>query len=416
MITTSSPAQPTSKIRQLLQVPVIVAALGYFVDIYDLLLFSIVRVPSLKSMGLTGDRLLQDGIFLINTQMAGMLVGGVLWGILGDKKGRLSVLFGSILLYSLANIANGFATDVTQYAILRFIAGIGLAGELGAGITLIAEILPKEIRGYGTSLVASVGILGAVLAYFMADLFDWRIAYFIGGGLGLLLLALRFSVFESGMFKDVKEQDVHRGNFLQLFSTGAIFVKYLRCILIGLPIWFVIGVLVTFSPEFAVAMGITEPVQAGKSVMFAYLGLSAGDLSSGLISQYFRSRKKVVLGFILLSIVCVLSYLLIKWPSADGVYWVCMALGFSIGYWALFVTIAAEQFGTNIRATVATTVPNFVRGSLIPVTLLFNYFKVHAGIIESGLWVGALTFIIAILALRGLPETFGKDLNFIEKH
>lgn len=413
MITTL-PTQP-SKLRQLLQIPVIVAALGYFVDIYDLLLFSVVRVPSLKSMGLSGDRLLQDGIFLINIQMAGMLVGGVLWGILGDKKGRLSVLFGSIILYSLANIANGFATDVTQYAILRFIAGIGLAGELGAGITLVAEILPKDIRGYGTSLVASVGILGAVLAYFMADLFDWRVAYFIGGGLGLLLLALRFSVFESGMFTKVKAQRVKRGNFFQLFASGATFGKYLRCILIGLPIWFVIGVLVTFSPEFAVAMGISEPVQAGKAVMFAYLGLSAGDLSSGLISQYFRSRKKVVLGFILLNIVCVAGYLLIALPTAEAIYFVCMGLGFSIGYWALFVTIAAEQFGTNIRATVATTVPNFVRGSLIPITLLFNYFKGQTDIMQSGLLVGGLTFIIALLALWGLPETFGKDLNFVEE-
>lgn len=366
-------------------------------------------------MGLSGDRLLEEGIFLINTQMAGMLVGGVLWGILGDKRGRLSVLFGSIILYSLANIANGFATDVTQYAVLRFIAGIGLAGELGAGITLVAEILPKEIRGYGTSLVASVGILGAVLAYFMADVFDWRIAYFIGGGLGLLLLVLRFSVFESGMFNQIKEQAVIRGNFFQLFASGSTFAKYLRCILIGLPIWFVIGVLVTFSPEFAVAMGISEPVQAGKAVMFAYLGLSAGDLSSGLISQYFRSRKKVVLGFILLSIVCVLLYLLIDLPTAGTVYLVCVGLGFSIGYWALFVTIAAEQFGTNIRATVATTVPNFVRGSLIPITLLFDYFKTNAGIIQSALLVGSLAFIIALLALWGMQETFGKDLNFTEE-
>lgn len=411
---TTTTTQP-SKLKQLLQIPVIVAALGYFVDIYDLLLFSIVRVPSLKSMGLSGDRLLEDGFFLINTQMAGMLVGGVLWGILGDKKGRLSVLFGSILLYSLANIANGFATNVTQYALLRFVAGVGLAGELGAGITLVAEILPKEIRGYGTSLVASVGILGAVLAYFMADLFDWRIAYFIGGGLGLLLLVLRFSVFESGMFQNLKEQEVARGNFFQLFADGPTFGKYLRCIFIGLPIWFVIGVLVTFSPEFAVAMGIAEPVQAGKSVMFAYLGLSAGDLISGLVSQYFRSRKKVVLGFILLNLAFVLAYLLIDLPTAGAVYFMCMGLGFSIGYWALFVTIAAEQFGTNIRATVATTVPNFVRGSLIPVIWLFDYFKTHAGLMPSGLLVGSLTFLIALIALRGLPETFGKDLNFVQK-
>ena len=293
-------SQP-SKFRQLLQVPVIVAALGYFVDIYDLLLFSIVRVPSLKYLGVPEGELLEKGVFLINMQMAGMLIGGILWGVLGDKKGRLSVLFGSIVLYSLANIANGFVTGVEQYAVLRFIAGIGLAGELGAGITLVSEILPKEIRGYGTALVASVGVLGAVLAYFVADLFDWQIAYFIGGGLGLLLLLLRVSVFESGIFKDLKEKPVTRGNFFSLFTSSRQFYKYLNCILIGLPIWFVIGILVTFSPEFGKALGVAAPIKAGKAIMFAYIGLSLGDFSSGFLSQSLGSRRRVVLLFILLT-------------------------------------------------------------------------------------------------------------------
>ena len=259
--------------RSLFSIPVIVAALGYFVDIYDLLLFSIVRVPSLHALQVPDDQLLSKGIYLINMQMAGMLIGGIFWGILGDKKGRLSVLFGSILLYSAANIANGFVTNIDQYALLRFIAGIGLAGELGAGITLVAEVLPKEIRGYGTSLVASVGVLGAVLAYFVADMYDWRIAYFIGGGLGLALLVLRFNVFESGIFKHIKEKNTSRGNFFMLFTSKKRLLKYLRCIMIGLPIWFVIGILITFSPEFGKAIGLTEPVNAGKAVMFSYIGL-----------------------------------------------------------------------------------------------------------------------------------------------
>jgi len=405
---------PPSKLRQLLQIPVIVAALGYFVDIYDLLLFSIVRVPSLKYLGVPEARLLDDGLFLINMQMAGMLVGGVLWGILGDKKGRLSVLFGSILLYSLANIANGLVTSVGQYAVFRFIAGVGLAGELGAGITLVAEILPKEIRGYGTSLVASVGVLGAVLAYFVADIFDWQVAYFIGGGLGILLLLMRVSVFESGIFKEVKEKPVARGNFMQLFSSAPQFFKYLRCILIGLPIWFVIGFLVSLSPEFGQALGIATPIVAGKAIMCAYIGLSIGDLSSGLFSQLMRSRKKVVLTFILLTSLLICIYLFVPITSAAWLYWVCAGLGFSIGYWALFVTIAAEQFGTNLRATVATTVPNFVRGSVNIITLLFLYFKTQFGIISSAALVGGITVTLALLALWKLEETFGKDLNFLE--
>ena len=413
--------EPTLKgspglLRQLFRIPVIVAALGYFVDIYDLLLFSIVRVQSLRDVGVSDADMLPQGIYLINTQMAGLLVGGILWGILGDKRGRLSVLFGSILIYSLANIANGFVTTVDQYALLRFIAGVGLAGELGAGITLVAEILPKEIRGYGTSLVASVGLLGAVLAYFIADMFAWRIAYFIGGGLGLLLLLMRVSVFESGIFSQVKEKEtVSRGNFLQLFSSGPQFLKYLRCILIGLPVWFVAGILMTFSPEFGKALGLSEPIVAGKAVMWEYIGLAIGDLSSGVFSQYLNSRKKVLGFFLLWTALLVVVYLYVPFQSATAFYAICVALGFGVGYWALFVTIAAEQFGTNLRATVATTVPNFVRGSINIMTPLFLLFKDQLGIVNGAALLGALTIVIAYLGLWKMEETFGKDLNFLEE-
>lgn len=412
---TSLKASP-GLMRQLFQIPVIVAALGYFVDIYDLLLFSIVRVQSLKDLGVGDADMLPQGIYLINTQMAGLLVGGIIWGILGDKRGRLSVLFGSILIYSLANIANGFVTSVDQYALLRFIAGVGLAGELGAGITLVAEILPKEIRGYGTSLVASVGMAGAVLAYFVADMFAWRIAYFIGGGLGLLLLLMRVSVFESGIFSKVKaEKTVSRGNFLKLFSSGPQFMKYLRCILIGLPVWFVAGILMTFSPEFGKALGLSEPIIAGKAVMWEYIGLAIGDLSSGIFSQYLNSRKRVLGLFLLWTTLLIAVYLYVPFQSATVFYAICVALGFGVGYWALFITIAAEQFGTNLRATVATTVPNFVRGSINLMTPLFLLFKDQLGIIHGAALLGALTILIAYLGLWKMEETFGKDLNFLEQ-
>ncbi len=406
---------PRSILRQLIQIPVIVAALGYFVDIYDLLLFSIVRIESLKSLGVSDENLLSQGVYLINMQMGGLLIGGILWGILGDKKGRITVLFASILIYSLANIANGFVATVNQYALLRFIAGVGLAGELGVGITLVAEILPKEIRGYGTSLVASVGMLGAVLAYFVADHFQWRMTYFIGGGLGLLLLLMRVKVFESGIFQQVKEKPVSRGNVFQLFSSGKQFYKYIRCILIGVPVWFVAGILMTFSPEFGKALDLGVPIIAGKAVMWEYLGLTVGDISSGLLSQYFKSRKKVV--FLFISLVAVLSavYLFVPLHSDTIFYALCACLGFGAGYWALFVTIAAEQFGTNIRATVATTVPNFVRGSIIIMTPLFLFFKEQFGILTSGGLVGVFAIGIALFGLYNMEETFGKDLNYIEE-
>ncbi|MCF8452847.1 MAG: MFS transporter [Pedobacter sp.] len=402
-------------VKQLVQIPVLVAALGYLVDMYDLFLFSVVRVPSLLSLGTSQEALLDDGIILLNLQMAGLLIGGIFWGILGDKKGRLSVLFGSILIYSLANIANGFVTSFEQYAVLRFIAGVGLAGELGAGITLVAEVLPRKIRGYGTTLVATMGVLGAVLAYFMADLFDWRTSYFIGGGLGLLLLVLRMKVFESGIFVKIKDKNIERGNVLMLFNNKKRFLKYLKCILIGLPIWFVVGILITFSPEFGKALGITEPVNAGKAVMFAFSGQVLGDLASGFLSQYFQSRKKIILTFMLISSLMAAVYLL--FPTKDIVvfYAICALLGFANGYWTLFVTVAAEMFGTNLRATVATSVPNFVRGSVIPLTALFIQFKGSWGIIYAAAAVGLISFVIAVIALRYLDETFHKDLNYVEE-
>jgi MFS family permease len=383
--------------RELLRIPVIVAALGYMVDMYDLFLFSINRVSSLKSLHLPAEKLLGDGIMLLNLQMAGMLIGGIFWGIMGDKKGRLSVLFGSILIYSIANIGNGFVTTVTQYAVLRFIAGFGLAGELGAGITLVTEILPKERRGYGTTLVATVGIMGALLAYLVSHLFDWRTAYFIGGGLGLILMVLRVRVFESGMFMKLKEKNIKRGDVLKLFNNKTRLLKYVNSILIGVPIWFVIGILLTFSPEFGRAMGLDQ-----------------GNLTSGFISQYLQSRKRVILLFILSSFSLVLVYLLVPLHSTILFYFICTCLGFCSGYWTLFITVAAELFGSDLRATVATTVPNFVRGSVIPLTILFAMAKNYVGIIYGALIIGAISFAIAIIALFFLEETFKKDINYVE--
>jgi MFS family permease len=404
-----------SLLSQLLQVPVVVAALGYLVDMYDLFLFSVVRVPSLKALNVPDDQLLTEGISLLNYQMAGMLIGGVLWGVIADKKGRLSVLFGSIIMYSLANIGNGFVTSLDQYAILRFIAGVGLAGELGAGITLVTEVLPKEIRGYGTTLVATLGVLGAILAYFVADLFAWRISYFVGGGMGLLLLVLRFNVFESGIFDKVKEKSIEKGNVMMILTNWARLSKYLMAILIGLPIWFVVGILITFSPEFGIAKGI-EGINAGKAVMLAFSGQVFGDIVSGLLSQYMKSRKKVIGIFILLSLAMVVGYLMIPIKDLISFYTLCALLGFCNGYWTLFITIAAELFGTNLRATVATTVPNFVRGATIPLAALFVHFKPDLGVIQSGLVIGVATSAVALLALYFIEETFTKDMDYVEKH
>lgn len=393
---------------------VIVAALGYFVDIYDLILFSVVRVQSLADLGIPAAENLDKGVFLINMQMAGMLIGGILWGILGDKRGRLTVLFGSILLYSLANLANGFVQNLEQYALLRFIAGVGLAGELGAGVTLVSEVLPKEKRGWGTMIVATVGVSGALLAFWVGDFFGWRNAYFIGGGLGLLLLFLRVSVYESGMFKNLQAANVARGNFFSLFTNAARFKKYLMCILVGIPLWYVIGILITFSPEFGKSLGIQGDVTAGKAVFYCYFGLIFGDLLSGYLSQVLQSRNKVMVIFLVASGIMVAVYFLSHNAALSTFYFVCFGLGITTGFWAVFVTIAAEQFGTNLRATVATTVPNFVRGAVVPMTLAFSAMRNAFGLQTSGIILAAVTILLALYSVSQLKESFGKDLDYYE--
>ncbi len=393
---------------------IIVAALGYFVDIYDLILFSVVRVASLKSLGVSPDDMLSVGASIINSQMFGMLVGGILWGILGDKKGRLSVLFGSIIVYSLANIANGFVSSVTAYTVIRFIAGVGLAGELGAGITLVTESMSKENRGYGTMIVAGVGLFGAVAAALIGGHYTWQTSYFIGGGMGLLLLLLRVGLVESGLFKEVKESAVQRGNMWMLFNNANRFKKYLCCILIGLPLWFVVGVLITFSPEFGKALGATGIINAGKGVMYCYIGIAIGDVVAGFLCQMLKSRKKVMFIFLLLTAVAIIVYLYSTGLSPETFIWLSLFLGFASGYWATFVTIASEQFGTNLRSTVTTTVPNFVRGSVVAVTLSFQFLKGHFGILQGAMIVGFVCLVIALIALSQLKETFNKDLDYVE--
>jgi MFS transporter, putative metabolite:H+ symporter len=402
---------------------ILVAALGYFVDIYDLQLFNIVSRASLEGIGITDPAIVAKMDYqLFLWQMGGMLAGGMLWGILGDKKGRKSILFGSILLYSLANIANAFVVDVQQYSMVRFFAGLGLAGELGAAITLVSEIMHKERRGYGTMLIVTMGALGAVAAALIsknnlsiAGLANWQMAYIIGGVLGLLLLLLRMGTFESGMFDQIKKSEVKRGQFFTLFSNRQRLVRYLACIALGLPVWYCIGILIKFSEGFAGINGMqVGGVQIGFAIVYAYMGLSAGDLLSGLLSQWFRSRKKIVLWYLISTMIISLVFLVWHNSSPTAFYWMCFLIGCATGYWALFVSIASEQFGTNIRATVTTTVPNFVRGAVIPITLGYKSLEPSIGQMNAALAIGAVCIGLALWAWSYLPETFGKDLDYLE--
>ncbi|MGZ3752397.1 MAG: MFS transporter [Mucilaginibacter sp.] len=405
----------SSKVTRNIIFLVLVASLGYFVDIYDLLVFSIVRKSSLLDIGVKPADVLPKGLFIINAQMFGLLLGGILWGVIGDKLGRIKVLFGSILLYSIANFANAYVRDVNIYAIVRFIAGVGLAGELGAGITLVTETLSKEKRGYGTTIVAVIGLLGAAAAVMVAK-YGWQNAYKVGGCLGILLLLLRLGTFESGMFKNIEGTEVSKGNFFMLFTNWSRFKKYLYCILIGAPLWYVVGVLVTLSPEFGgpKALAAKEPLNAGEGILYTYIGIAIGGVFAGILSQVTKSRKLTMMIFLLLSVVSVVCYLGAKGLTGKQFVWLCFFMGCTTGYWATFVTIAAEQFGTNIRSTVATTVPNFVRGSLIPINLAFGALVTHYGMITSGYIMMIILTVIALFSLSQLKETFHKDLDYVE--
>lgn len=409
------------KEHSIFSLAVVVAALGYFVDIYDLLLFTIVREPSIVGIGIDKAdtaAMIAASTKIINWQMVGLLLGGILWGTIGDKKGRLSVLFGSILLYSVANFATGFVQTVDQYAWARFVAGLGLAGELGAGITLVSELLPKNKRGIGTSLVAGIGLFGAVFAYFTFQYTqDWRLCYKIGGGLGIGLLLLRVSVAESGMFKQVKDSNVSRGNVLMFFNNAPRFRKYILAILIGLPTWYVIGILVNLSNRFADAFYGATKVDSGRAIMFAYAAIATGDILIGLVSQYFKSRKKALYLFYAFTIVGLLLFFSPLNNSDTAMYAICAWLGFSTGFWAIFVTMGAEQFGTNLRATAATTIPNMVRGALPLINLMFlNLFQKSWGwsLIQSGIITGIVVMTITLIAAYFTQETFHKDLNYVE--
>ncbi|MFN8390186.1 MAG: MFS transporter [Bdellovibrionota bacterium] len=394
---------------------IIVAALGYFVDIYDLVLFSIVRVRSLQSLGFTQEELLPKGAFLLNVQMTGLLLGGILWGVLGDKIGRVKVLFGSILLYSLANIANGFAPNIELYALARFCAGIGLAGELGAGITLVSESMSTTHRGYGTTIVATVGVLGAIVAGLVSDLTDWRTSYFVGGGLGLLLLALRIGVYESGLFEQMRGSEARRGDIRLLFSSKERLIRYLCCILSGAPVWYVVGIFITFAPEFAKALALPEMPTASRAVLWCYVGLTGGDLASGVLSQMIQSRRTTIRIFLTILSAGVVAYLNLFGASLFAFYAVCVWIGFGVGYWAVFVSSAAEHFGTNLRATVTTTVPNFVRGLVVPFTTLFQFLNPRIGTLQSGAVGIAIAIVVAFVSLSRLEESYGKDLVFLEE-
>ena len=402
-----------STTHKIFNIAVIVAALGYFVDIYDLILYLLVRNPSLKDIGVPPEQLKEIGIHLFNYQMVGMLCGGIVWGILGDKKGRMTALFLTILIYSLANIANGFVQTVEQYKWLRFIAGFGLAGELGLGITLVSETMSKETRGYGTMIVAAVGLCGTVLAYLISE-WGWRETYWLGGILGLMLLVLRIYIHESGMYKQVKEQSVTRGNFLGVFMNRKQLYKFVLCILVGLPVWFVIGILISYANEFAAYMNVQGTIVPSKAVVIHYIGAAIGSIVTGVLGQVLHSRKKSLNIALVTLLIFTAGYFYCFNASSTIFYFILFLMGISQGYWGVFVTVASEQFGTNIRSTITTTVPNFVRGAAAIMTTLWQSMSASSNIMQAAIIIGGVVILLSFIATYLIEETFGKELNYVE--
>lgn len=393
---------------------IIVAALGYFVDVFDIWLFSSVRKASLEGLGLSPEEVKSVGEALLNWQMGGFILGALLFGVIADRRGRLAVLFGSILTYSIANIVNGFVVDVPQYAACRFVAGVGLAGELGAGIALVSELVSTVRRGWATTFVATVGVSGSIAAPLLAKVVDWRTAYFIGGGMGIVLLLMRIGVFESGIFEQVKErEDVKRGDLRLLVGSGERIRRYLAAIFCGAPVWFFAGLMMTFSPEVQTALGIPNPKPAPDVIAIAALGLCLGDLLFGGLSQLLRSRRKafwVAYAWIAIAVAAIFLFA----RTADTFFWLMFFGGLGAGFWAVFVTVTGEVFGTNLRGTVATTAPSFVRGMVIPMTLGKRALEPALGSIGAISAVGAIVLVLAAWSVWTLPETFHRDMDYVE--
>jgi MFS family permease len=408
-----------SKQYGVFSLPVLVGSLGFFVDIYDLQVFAITRISSFKALGVTGDMAIKTGESIIAWQMIGLVIGGIAWGVLGDKKGRKSVLFGSILLYSLATIANGFVQDINTYTLLRFVAGLGLAGELGASITLTGEMLPKEKRGLAAAIIATSGVMGTIVAYFVHNISEnWRLCYYIGGAMGLALLFLRMIVIDSSLYSSVKKEGVKMGNLLMIFTKKERFIRYFRAIIIGLPVWYVIGILITFSNDFAKHFGIKDFDQP-RSLMLQYVALAFGDMAAGFLANYLKSRKKTLYIYYGIQTVFVALFFLLKGGgNANNMYLLCMGLGFGAGISVLYITMSAEQFGTNLRATAAISIPNLVRGFLWPMLLLFQLLrgKMLFNDYVTGAWVvGIIVMLCGWIAVYYTKETFGKEMDFLEE-
>ena len=430
---------------------VLAAALGYFVDLFDIVIFGVVRVASLADLGLEGAQITEWGIRLINLQMLGMLIGGFAWGLIGDRYGRRFALLATIFVFSIANIANAFVDNTLQYAVLRLLAGFGLAGELGAGIALVTELLPEKRRGYGTTIVSFLGLVGALTAAFVGSQFDWRTAYLVGGVMGLVVMALRFvGMAESALFEKQRDSGTSTARHAVLMLIAAPLIAALSALLwgppwlawllgalaavaalatsrrdfvmrfyavaaVGVPIWYCSALFVNLGPEYGRVLALEgfDPRTFVATVLaWQATGLALGSALTGVASEWLRSRQAVL--WACLGALLVLVALLMQTRSVASYAYVMFAIGLFQGYWTAFITMSAEQFGTGVRATVASSIPNIVRAMTVPVTLSVSGLATGTSWVTATYAVGAIVFALALVALATLRETWGKDLDYVE--
>lgn len=403
---------------------ILVASLGYFVDAYDLIIASVVRSSAIVELGLaqvgTPEHTKYAQLFEY-VQSAGILLGGIIFGVYSDKKGRKKALYYSIAIYSIANILNGLLSASvpfvgTVYCILRFICGFALAAELSIGIVMISETMKAKHRGYGTMIVVSFGILGAVLAAVLFEFIGihWQTLYLIGGIAGVLLLIFRFSVKETNPFLDLENQESERGSWVMIFKNRRLLKILFNAILLGFPIYFFISIPIKFATDYGKELGLT--IKGTIPIIVFYIAMSVSDIIANYLCQLFENRKKVLYFYLGL---CTISVFLLHFypPTTPEQYFYLFSplMGFASGYWALLITFTNEQIGTNIRSTYTTAVPNVVRSLFIPIQLLLTVLQPTFGTSTSVFYIGVLAVILALLGLYSLKETWGKNLKFIDE-
>jgi MFS transporter, putative metabolite:H+ symporter len=381
---------------------------GYFIDIFDLVLFSTLRISSFEELKIT-DPTYWTVVFF-NLQMTGILVGGIFWGKMADIKGRSWSFMGTILVFSIANIINGLTSSLTVYGICRFIAGFGLAGEMGSGIALICEKVPDEKRSLYLGFVSSLGCIGAVLSGWLGDIVYWRYLFIGSGFAGILLTLLRKNLLEPDLFRKTATLNIPRGQWKTLFQSPPDLIRFILLIFLGIPMWYIIGILWSFSTEMTSTIGLNI-FTSGQAILWGYVGVWMGDMLMPFVSQFLKSRIFTIQICLIMMLLGVIYLFQFQPHSLLSFQLTHIFLGFTIGYWAVYATLCGESFGTNIRALTSTSLPSLIRFSSIPMMIIYQYGR-DENELNIALGMGLTVLCISMITTYFIKDTFQKDIDF----